>query len=85
MNPVANNCDQLAGRELISPEHLEGRIVTFREGWKESQAALRAAAAEIRRQERLLDEARETIERLSSQPTCPVGPFRRWLRKFGLR
>lgn len=82
MNPIANACEQLSGRELIDPAYLEGRIASFRENWKESQAALRAAAAEIRRLEQLLDEARETIERLSSRPTCPVGPLRRILRKL---
>lgn len=81
---IANACRQRAGHEPISEELIEGRLKIWRHSWKEFQKHLNEAADCIDRLRVDLDEAHETIERLSEErrSSCPVGPFRRWLRKL---
>lgn len=85
---IANACRQRASHEPISEELIEGRLKIWRHSWKEFQKVLIEAADCIDRQRADLDEAHETIERLSGEiaearrQSCPVGPIRRWLAKL---
>lgn len=85
---IANACRQRAGHEPISEELIEGRLKIWRHSWREFQKVLIEAADCIDRLRVDLDEAHATIERLSGElaearrQSCPVGPFRRWLRKL---
>lgn len=85
---VANACRQFAGYEPINEEEIEGRLKIWRQSWRGFQEVLTKAAECIDRLSDDLDDAQEAIERLSGElaearrQSCPVGPFRRWLRKM---
>ena len=81
---IANACWQFAGHQPIGEEEIEGRLKIWRQSWQGFQEVLTKAADCIDRLQAELDEAHETIERLSEERKqgCPVGPFRRWLRKL---
>lgn len=81
---IANACRQFAGHQPINEEEIEGRLKIWRQSWQGFQEVLTKAAECIDRLSDDLDEAHETIERLSEErrQACPVGPIRRLLRKL---